>query len=242
MEKIYTIPVGEAFDECMAEESPACPFCRLENRLEENELDLILGASMMEPDVRIMTNEEGFCQAHFARMLTRQKRLPMALMLESHLDSLRPSTEPGGISAMLKGAGTGAVSRIRKLEESCYVCRRIDDSIGKMVENATWMWDNDPEFRKKAAAQKCFCLPHYRVWLESGMKNLPKKRYAEFYGEITQVFNAYFDSLRGDVSHFCKKFDYRYENEPWGNSRDAVERAVRFLASDRHAPLPEKKK
>ena len=38
-----------------------------------------------------------------------------------------------------------------------------------------------------------------------------------------------FDELRGDVSWFCKKFDYRYENEDWGNSKDAVERAIKFL-------------
>ena len=33
----------------------------------------------------------------------------------------------------------------------------------------------------------------------------------------------------GDVSWFCKKFDYRYEKEDWKNSKDAVERALDFL-------------
>ena len=37
MEKIYTIPVNEAF-----EESGTCPFCRMKHKLEENEVDLIL--------------------------------------------------------------------------------------------------------------------------------------------------------------------------------------------------------
>ena len=52
MEQIYTIPVNETFDECRNDKSLGCPFCRLYKKLEANEVDLILGASMMEPDVR----------------------------------------------------------------------------------------------------------------------------------------------------------------------------------------------
>ena len=57
MEQIYTIPVNEAFEASAADKSCGCPFCSLYNKLENDELDLILGASMMEPDVRIKTNK-----------------------------------------------------------------------------------------------------------------------------------------------------------------------------------------
>ena len=76
MEQIYTIPINEAFDALTAEGAPCeCPVCRLEGRLEENELDLILGASMMEPDIRIKTNAEGFCRDHYKKMLGMKNRL-----------------------------------------------------------------------------------------------------------------------------------------------------------------------
>lgn len=55
MEQIYTIPVNEAFEAGAADPSCGCPICALYRKLEEDELDLILGASMMEPDVRIRT-------------------------------------------------------------------------------------------------------------------------------------------------------------------------------------------
>ena len=42
----------------------------------------------------------------------------------------------------------------------------------------------------------------------------------------------YLDSLASDVSWFCKKFDYRYDAEPWYNSKDAVQRSVKFLSGD----------
>ena len=81
MEQIYTIPVNEAFEASAADASCGCPLCTLYRKLEENELELILGASMMEPDVRIQTNREGFCRLHYDMMFVRKNRLGMALTL-----------------------------------------------------------------------------------------------------------------------------------------------------------------
>ncbi len=230
LEKIYTIPVNEAFDACRDNEAPECPFCRLYKKLENDELDIILGAAMMEPDVRIKTNEQGFCGKHYRNMLERKNRLGLALMLESHLDVVRKVTEPQLLSLM--GVGVSASKKLGELEEDCYVCRRIDHSLGKMVENAALLWQTEPEFRDKLAAQKMVCLPHYRMFAETARNILSKKEFSRFYEELSKVVNTYFDSLRGDVSWFCKKFDYRYEDEPWGNSKDAAERAVRFLSGE----------
>ena len=37
------------------------------------------------------------------------------------------------------------------------------------------------------------------------------------------------DRIQEDISWFIKKFDYRYQNEPWKNSQDAVPRTVNKL-------------
>ncbi len=217
MEKIYTIPVNEAFEECMASESADCPFCKLFAKLEENELDLILGASMMEPDVRIKTNAQGFCRKHLEMMFTRKNRLGMALMLESHLAENRRALEKSDFE------------KLKKLDADCYVCKRIDYSLEKMVENAVYLWDVDPDFRKKLAAQRVVCMKHTTMWLEMAKRCLNRKKYAAFCEELIPVTIGYYDELSEDVSWFVKKFDYRYENEPWGNAKDAVERAIKFL-------------
>ena len=88
MNQIYTIPINEHFDMSRDDHACGCPVCSLHRMLEENELELILGASMMEPDVRQKTNALGFCPDHMSLLFERGKRLPLALMLESHLDSL----------------------------------------------------------------------------------------------------------------------------------------------------------
>ena len=56
----------------------------------------------------------------------------------------------------------------------------------------------------------------------------------DFVKDCEQIQNAYIEKLNGDVSWFCKKFDYRYDEEPWYDSKDAVERSMKFLRSDIH--------
>ena len=225
MEKIYTIPVNEAFDE-----NGSCPFCRMRKKLEDNEIDLILGASMMEPDIRIQTNEKGFCSRHFGQMFAAQKRLPLALILESHLDRVKKECAVPALS--LKEKTAAVAEKTEKLASSCYVCDRIEFHWSKMFETACLLWEADGDFRKKTAAQTYFCLPCYARFLKTAKLYVSKKALPDFLRAVDQVETAYIASLGEDVSWFCKKFDYRYHDEPWGNSRDAVERSLRFLAGE----------
>ena len=223
MEQIYTIPVSEAFEKSAADKSCGCPFCTLYNKLECDELDLILGASMMEPDVRIKTNEKGFCRTLYDMMFVRKNRLGMALTLECHLDDLTRELKDGGLSG---GSGKKPISRIEALESSCYVCERISFNFGHMVETAVLLWQGDDVFPEKLRAQPYFCLPHYKMMLKYAGQRLGKKQLKEFVGDCEAIQNKYIEELKGDVSWFCKKFDYRYDSEPWYNSKVAVERSI----------------
>ncbi len=231
MDMNFTIPVNEAFEASVSDPSCGCPFCALYRRLEENELDLILGASMMEPDVRIKTNEVGFCRTHYDMMFVRKNRLGMALTLESHIAELQKEIRDGGFGG---GQGNKPIKRIGALENSCYVCDRITDHFEHMIDTAVWLWETDEAFAPKLQAQPYFCLPHYRQLLLYGQKRLGKKKQPAFAAQCAKVVEAYLEKLQTDVSWFCKKFDYRYRDEPWNDSKDAVERAIRFLRSDLH--------
>ena len=233
MEQIYTIPVNEAFEKVQEEDSHICPFCLMYNRLEANELDLILGASMMESDVRLKTNELGFCDAHLGMMFGRPKRLPLALMLESHLDQIAKDLD-GNMGMFIGKTGDAAAKRLDRLEHSCYICDRIEYNFSRMIETAALLWQSDSAFHDKVKKAPYFCLPHYGRFIRAAKDRLSKKDFAEFYETVHALETAYFDELRGDVSWFCKKFDYRYENEPWGNAKDAPERARLFLTGNLH--------
>ena len=187
---------------------------------------------MMEPDIRIKTNRLGFCNKHYGMMFERKNRLGLALMLESHLDELREDIGKRLIS--LSPVGDNARKRLNELDQSCYVCDRIEFSLSKMLETALYLYEHDGEFFKKFKSQPYFCLKHFNRLSALAKAKMSKKVYSAFYEDLSGTVFSYMDSLRADVKHFIKKFDYRYEDEPWGNSKDSVERAIKFLRSDLH--------
>ena len=222
-EQIYTIPVSEAFET----RNGKCPLCLLREKWEQNELDLILGASMMEPDIRIQTNEKGFCNNHLHKMYEKGNRLPLALTLESHLAEVEKGLKTGGFFS--RDIAAKSVKYLDALEHSCYLCDRINATLERMVETTALLYGREPEFRKLFNEQRMFCPPHFRALLVKGREILDKKRYEDFVRDAFAVVSGYAKELGGDVSWFCKKFDYRYEKEDWKNSKDAVERALDFL-------------
>ena len=222
MESIYTIPVNEAFDK-----TDGCPFCALYDKLEETELDLILGASMMEPDIRIKTNEMGFCPRHYDLMYKGKNRLSLALMLESHLDHVKKELKQG--ITLFGSKAARASSKAAGVNSSCYVCSRIHGHLTKMIETACILYNTDEGFRKKFSSQPYFCLRHYEKLMKTAPAYVDKKCISDFYKTAEKIELDYISSLRDDVSFFCKKFDYRYADEPWGTAKDSVERTIAFL-------------
>lgn len=229
MEQIYTIPINEVFEQTKGEQTLGCPLCLLRARLEENELELILGASMMEPDIRIRTNREGFCRRHYSKMLERKNRLGLGLILESHLEEVEKGLSEGLLGLLPGKKGEGPLKYLSRLEKSCYICGRIEGHFARMCANLAEMYRVDASFREKFVGQPYFCLPHTEAVAKAAKTALPAKEYRAFWDAVAAVNERYLAALRKDVSWFCKKFDYRYENEPWNGAKDAVIRAAAFL-------------
>lgn len=229
MEQIYTIPVNEAFDLVSEGAECSCPFCVLYKKLQSDEIDIILGASMMEPDIRIMTNKQGFCLSHYNIMLGKRRMLGMGLMMESHLAEVKKRLD-GPI--VLGNKRAAALASLSELEGDCYVCTRIEKNLNAMIATAVYLFESDGQFKKKFSRVPYFCLPHYRAMLDYASKKMNKRAYAELYDAAYGIEDKYIQSLTGDVSWFCKKFDYRYDEEPWYNSKDSVQRAIKFLSGD----------
>jgi len=226
-EKIYTIPVTMAF-----EKNDGCPFCTLMHELEVTELDLILGASMMEPDVRIETNKQGFCGEHYDKMFELKNRLGLGLMLESHLDAIKKGVSiKNGL--FVKDPGAVTSDYLGKLNNDCYVCSRINEKFSKMIETAAILWEREKQFREMTKTQPYFCFPHYELFLQVAPKYISKKNYPDFLNDINELQTKVLNELQCDVSWFCKKFDYRYDKEPWGNAKDSIERTIKFLCGEK---------
>ena len=223
-EDICTIPVSEGF-----EPKDGCPLCRMRAIAEKRVIDYIMGAAMMEPDVRVKTNELGFCSAHFEKMRRANNRLSLALMLDSHL--LEIESETFGAGKWLKPSPKKIAYKAVRLQETCFVCDKMNFGMEHMLDTIYRQYESDKEFRALYAAQDEFCLPHGSMLLEQIPANMNKDMAKEFAAVTKEILQRTLHELQGDVRHFCDMFDYRNggEDADWGNAKDAIERAVAFL-------------
>lgn len=226
-DSIYTIPVNEVF-----EPKCGCPICQMRDTLEERSVEYIMGAAMMEPDVRIETNRKGFCKFHFDQMLRRKNRLSLALMLESRLmEVTEHGLEPG---TPAESGGLFRKKEAVQVQNSCFVCDKIAWAQNGMYDTTLQMYSQSPEFRTLYREQDYLCLAHYKELTAAAQgRRMDKKLRAQFLEDSKQLCKKYLDEVQKDVSHYCKMFDYRNSgaDADWGNSRDSIERAIYFLTS-----------
>ncbi|MBE6753896.1 MAG: hypothetical protein E7559_06055 [Ruminococcaceae bacterium] len=226
-ETIYTIPVNEVF-----EEVGGCPICRMRDELEFRALDYITGAAMMEPDIREMTNEIGFCERHFTGMLELgRNRLPICLTIETHLEEIGKK--------ILSAADAGSLKRAERLESTCFVCDFIESNLARGLDTVYRSYRSEEEFRALFAKQEYICLHHYRRMLTEGKKRLGGS-YRDFAETARKLAYAHYERLYGELKGFEDSFDHRNAGKPMDeHSRDAIERSIQFITG--YYPHPVRK-
>ncbi len=223
-ESILTIPISE-----ILEPKDGCPICRMRDMLESRTVEYIMGAAMMEPDVRIETNRAGFCQTHFQQMLKQKNRLSLALMLQTHLEEVNRQLftrkklfEPKNMKQ----------KKLSEINSTCFVCEKVDWGMERLMRTFFEMFAQ-PDIKKLMSEQEYICLNHYDLLLSMAPNYLQKGTLDEFNTLIGSLTQNYIKSLYDDVSHYCSMYDYRNtgKDADWGNSKDSIERAIKFLVS-----------
>lgn len=229
-ESILTIPINEIF-----EETCGCPICRLRDMLEFRTIDYIMGAAMMEPDVRLETNRLGFCRDHLRKMEQGKNRLSLALMLQTRLEELKKTAIPKKLPAReglfsFKKKDDGDISPSNP-PQSCFVCEKIDWGMERLLATFFTLAVDD-SFLPGLQAQEYICIPHFQLLCRMAPDKLPKKQLDKFYNNIKPLAQRALETLYDDVSHYCSMYDYRNSGKDadWGNSKDSIERAIPFIS------------
>lgn len=223
-ERIYSIPLTDALNE-----NCDCLMCTLEKNLEHDAIEYFMGASKMEPDVRIMTNKKGFCRRHLHMMEESGSPLGLAIMLDTHLNELRgrivKKGKSGGLFAAKKSVSAVA-DELQSIIDGCVVCDKLNGHVLDAAANLVYLWDKEADFRRKLEASKGLCLPHMLLALRAAASELSGKRLEDFADFLINTQNKKLETLNEDVSWFTKKFDFNNKDADWKNSKDAVPRAV----------------
>lgn len=231
-EKIYTIPVNDAFNaEC------ECPICSMYQKLEEESVEYTMGPSYMEDDIRAATDRMGFCQKHLKKIYEKENRLGFALVMKTHMDKVisdleKCSQEPlQGKSLFKKSTRPQTAEYIHALHDSCFICDRINNTFARYIDTIFYMYKHDENFRKMYAGCNGFCTDHYGLLVEEAVKKLSDTALQEFISCTNQLYLDNMKRVRDDVAWFINKFDHKYANEPWKNAKDSLPRAMTKDAS-----------
>ncbi len=240
-EKIYTIPVNEAFDE-----ADACPLCTMIKKLEAARVKYMLGPAMMEPDIRIETNLNGFCKRHYEMMFAQENKLSLALILQTHLEEVqqkisakteRLSNVAPKKKSLFKKTSTDTlgsavlVSRAASsIAESCVICNHVNATFERYIDTLFYMWKADNDFKEKFAKTNSFCLSHYALLAKYACRYLDDSEALDFLQTLNQIETAHLDTLKSDIDRFVLKFDYRNKDLPWENAKDAPKRTLETLS------------
>lgn len=222
IEKIYTIPVNEVF----TAKPCSCPLCAMKERFEQDRIDYVLGPALMEPDVRTATNEKGFCPRHYAMLFNSHKNsVGLGLLTNTYIETVQKKLSGG----MRHRSDKDLAAALEKMNSSCFICDQLNFTMDRYIDVIYWQYANDKDFRQLFREQDGFCLEHFRQLCARAKKALPGKMKGEFMNDLCNVQSRKLAELQEDVDWFTKKFDYRYKDEPWNNSKDAVQRSIQFL-------------
>ena len=187
----------------------------------------------MEDDIRMETNKTGFCTKHIKQLYDRQNRLGIALMLHTHMkhtgehiEKMAKSFNSSKKSLFCKKEKSPLIDYIKEIENSCYICNRIENVFDRYIKTVIHCYTHDDDFKKKFNESKGFCTKHYGMLYEYAEKTLNSSALNNFISDLNDIYINNFKRVTDELEWFIDKFDYKNENEPWKNSKDAIQRSI----------------
>jgi hypothetical protein len=212
-----------------------CPLCLLHHAAEETYLRSFTHSRVMEPNVRVQTNESGFCPDHYRKLYERENKLGLALVVHTHLVKQAPALQASLAAAAQAGkrgrsGGEEAAAMIRKLQAACFLCHLLRADRDRYCFTILYLWNKDPEFLPVFKASRGFCLPHFADMCDSARVNLRNERLERWMAESTALMAEAIQRLEKDVLAFTQL--HKDSNRGLGTEeeRSALSRTLQKLA------------
>jgi hypothetical protein len=215
---------------------PECPVCRLTIRAVDHYIDSVNYEYVNDPGFRAEVQPAwGFCNVHAQRWLKQAHPLGTAIIYDNVLDQisdelrkLQPNHRNGflsGVASLLAphdgGEADPSCADLRP-DGECPVCRaRAEEertAIAGLVDGLS-----DRTFLEAYEGSAGLCVPHLRLALCATTDE------ATFVVLRDQAL-AQHEQLRGQLHEIVRKHDYRFRDEPSGEERGSVQRAVLHVA------------
>ena len=212
-----------------------CPLCLLCQAAEETYLRSFTHSRVMEPNVRVQTNETGFCPDHYRKLYGRENKLGLALVVHTHLARQAPALQAAFGAAAQGGkrgkpGGEQAAAMIRKLQEACFLCDLLRADRDRYCFTILYLWNKDPEFLPVFRASRGFCLPHFADMCDASQSHLRPERRERWMAETTALMAAALRRLEKEVLAFTQLHRDTNPGQGTEEERSALSRTLQKLA------------
>lgn len=206
----------------------------------KQKIDFVVGvstASYMQSDIREQTDRLGFCSKHLKQIESAQNALGLAIILSTHLDTINKDLhkllqKDFEVKKSFFGSNkslSNLNNYLLEYEQNCYLCNLIDKTFDDYINNYFALYKDNDEVVELTKKNHGFCLKHFKLLLLKGNELLTSDLYNSFLKIITKSQYENLLRLQEELNWFIKKFDYRFSEEPWKNSKDVLTRLIKKL-------------
>jgi hypothetical protein len=226
---------------------PGCAVCRLKADAVDRFLDGLLWESVNDPDRRREIRQaRGFCHRHAWSLVRVSASLGVAIITRDVLQSvlaamesatfqatspwsirwtpqrwLQEALDPGQPAAP-SWATAEVVARLEP-QATCPACVWAEKMEGVYLSEFVGHLLGQDGLLADYESSDGLCLPHFR-------QALARVRDERVFEALVSAQRSIWERLIAHLSEFIRKSDHRFQNETWGEERDAWLRAIAALA------------
>jgi hypothetical protein len=214
-----------------------CPLCTLTEGAEETYLRSFQHSRVMEPGVRVKTNESGFCPDHYRKLYARENKLGLGLVVHTHLQEKLPELRAAFKS--LQAAGRrgkkieDAAAAIALLHDRCFICDLLEGDLDRYTFTILFLWSKDADFMPRFRASRGFCLGHFLSILAKARTMLRADRLERWLADTVLLMTDSLERLEQELEAFTQLHHDANRSLGTDAERTALARTLQKLAGGR---------
>jgi len=214
-----------------------CPLCILLDSAEDTYVRSFQHSRVMEPNVRVQTNETGFCPDHYRKLYVGENKLGLGLMLHTHLQTKLPDLLESLSTLATAGSGRKAAARrsaaaagLGSLRERCFICTLLKEGRDRYAFTILYLWRKDPEFPATLLSSRGFCIGHFLDMLAAAERLLRGDRLQGWLDAVVPLMTASLTRLEMELLAFTQLFHDSNSGLGSDEERTALARTLQKLA------------
>ena len=221
-QKIYEIPIWDAY----AIENCECPICSIEKKVEDQFIETLFTEMVMDVNLNPqLTSSFRFCHEHFEKLYKYPDKCGLAILTDRilylEIEALSQFKKPTAIKKSFKAAFLKKPSsNLIFKEKECLLCNNLSKDMENYCDTIIKLWGKDSSFKNIFAQSRGFCLKHFNEIVNSNAASIAFKE------QCISLQENNLKRLQEELHWFITKNDYRFINEPWRTSKDALLRTI----------------